>query len=265
MSKGIFTFFEEKQLPLCRYLALLSFNIHNFLFSLFWINCFTPFPISVIIFPLPFLHPLAFFAFEALFALIPHICFCRGSCEFIYFSWEIYSVHRCSLERLVCLFIVFKVQILKSFVSRMQSQIARKYCVCVFNGLPCPVVISFSPTHCKYPPTSFVWKFVCNYSKICAIFYWLPGGLAVFFVSFFQPLLLCDLAARLPPHLVHFWDLHYIIGLDSSTSPVPSLSGYPQCFLNGSHCLWQGSPTPFQLQPLPTPLYICLTSTFSCN
>lgn len=134
MSKGIFTFFEEKQLLLCRYLVLLSFNIHNFLFALFWINCFMPFPISVIIFPLPFLHPLAFFAFQALFALIPHICFCRGSCEFIYFSWEIYSVHRCSLERLVCLFIVFKVQILKSFVSRMQSQIARKYCFCVFNG-----------------------------------------------------------------------------------------------------------------------------------
>lgn len=40
--------------------------------------------------------------------------------------------HR-SQESLARLFIVFKVQILKSFVSRVQFQIARKYCFCVFN------------------------------------------------------------------------------------------------------------------------------------
>lgn len=135
--------------------------------------------------------------------------------------------HLWSQESLACLFIVFKVQILKSFVSRMRLQIAGKYCFFVFlMGLPCPVLVSFSHTHCKYPPTSFVWTFVCNYSKICAMFYWLPGGLVVFLPppSLPQPLLLCDPAACLPPHLVHFWDLHYIIGLDGNTSPVPSLS-----------------------------------------
>lgn len=176
-------------------------------------------------------------------------------------------MHLWSQGSLASLFIVFKVQILKSFVSRKRLQIARKYCFFVFlMGLPCPVLVSFSHTHCKYPPTSFVWTFVCNYSKICAMFYWLPGGLVVLlpppaFTALWSGCMSSSPSgAFLGSPLYNWFRRQHIPSPQFVCEP-----GYPRCFLNGSHCLWWGSSLPFRLQPLPTPLHFCLKSTFSRN
>lgn len=93
------------------------------------------------------------------------------------------------------------------------------------------------------------------------MFYWLPGGLVVFFLFFFsQPKLLCDLAAYLPPHLVNFGNLHCLTHL-----LVPSLSAHQDTpDVSESFVVRLFSPS-FRLQPLPTPIHFSRVSTFSSN
>lgn len=83
-------------------------------------------------------------------------------------------------------------------------------------GLLCPVVIPFSHTHCLYPPAAFALTLYVITVKSLRCFIGFPEA-----SEFFQPLVFCDPAACLPLHLVHFWDLHCIIGLNSTYPQSP--------------------------------------------
>lgn len=75
-------------------------------------------------------------------------------------------------------------------------------------------------SHLLQPSADFLCsQFECNYSEICVLFYWLPGGRAGTVFPDFSAL--WSQGKSPSPSGAFFWDLHCMIGLKLQRSFVP--------------------------------------------
>lgn len=154
--------------------------------------------------------------------------------------------HRWLLKNAACVFIVFKVKILKSFVSRIWFKKS-----VFFNRATLLCGNSIFSHSLSLSPSSLCSYFVCNYSEISAMFYWLPRGLRVF--PAFSVLWSCYMSSS--PSGTFLGSPLYN-WLKQHTSSVPSLSRNQNTqvssvlrslFLSATLCLWWSTFLPYLL------------------